>query len=71
MTVTDPDYWLQRYAAAIESAVDAPGGRSRTAYLDLARHYWSMHLLVEGQPALKPPPRTGDNAAAIAMRWAA
>jgi len=71
MTMTDPDYWLQRYATAIENAVDAPGGRSRTAYLDLARHYWSMHMMVEGAPALKPARRTEDNAASLAMRWAA
>ena len=56
MTMTDPDYWLQRYAAAIENAVDAAGDRSRTAYLDLARHYWAMHMMVIGQPRSTPLP---------------
>ena len=54
MTMTDSDYWLQRYATAIEHAVDAPGGRSRTAYLDLAHHYWSMHMMVRGQAGSSP-----------------
>jgi hypothetical protein len=70
-------YWLQRFAQAIESAVDAPGEQSRKAYLDLADHYWSMHVLVHGLPPsskARPPglgtgPRHSDNAAAL--RWAA
>ena len=70
MTMTDPDYWLQRYATAIESAVDAPGDRSRTAYLDLAQHYWSMHMMTGGLPA-PPTARAGTNADALVMRWAA
>lgn len=71
MTMTDADYWLQRYAAAIENAVDAPGGRSRTAYLDLANHYWAMHLMVRGLPATAPAPGTGGGASGLVMRWAA
>ena len=71
MTMTDPDYWLQRYAAAIENAVDAPGNRSRTAYLDLARHYWSMHVMVSGPAGSTPAPRAGRLSDAVAMRWAA
>ena len=71
MTMTDPDYWLQRYATAIENAVDAPGGRSRCAYLDLARHYWSMHLMVRGTPASKPISDTEGSASELLMRWAA
>jgi hypothetical protein len=52
VTGPDPDkYWLQRFAQAIESAVDAPGEQSRTAYMDLADHYWSMHVLVHGRSA--------------------
>ena len=70
MTMTDADYWLQRYATAIENAVDAPGERSRTAYLDLANHYWSMHMMVAGLPA-SPAPGTRANASALVLRWAA
>ena len=43
------DYWLRRLALAVEHAAAAPGIRSRAAYLDLARHYWSMHVMVHGQ----------------------
>ena len=71
MTMTDPDYWLQRYATAIENAVDAPGDRSRTAFLDLARHYWSMHLMVRGQPLSSPTPGRGNKCNDLVMRWAA
>jgi hypothetical protein len=71
MTMTDSDYWLQRYATAIENAVDAPGGRSRNAYLDLARHYWSMHMMVSGLPGGPPPPQDGAWADALLLRWAA
>ncbi len=42
------DFWLKRLALAVEQAVAAPGERSRGAYLDLARHYWAMHVLVHG-----------------------
>jgi hypothetical protein len=43
------DYWLQRLVIAAEKAADAPGERSRAAYLDLARHYRSMYLMVHGR----------------------
>jgi hypothetical protein len=71
MTMTDSDYWLQRYATAIEKAVDAPGGRSRTAYLELARHYWSMHAMVSGLPYAPPPAEAGSRGDALLIRWAA
>jgi hypothetical protein len=71
MTMTDSDYWLLRYATAIENAVDAPGDRSRIAYLDLARHYWSMHLMVRGQPQSPPGPGRGNKRSDLIMRWAA
>jgi hypothetical protein len=51
MTPTARDYWLRRYEIAIQSAAGAPGDRSRIAYLDLARHYWSMHMMVVGRQA--------------------
>jgi hypothetical protein len=70
-------YWLQRFAQAIESAVDAPGEQSRKAYMDLADHYWSMHVLVHGLPrsSKNRPSAAGasgprsDNSAAL--QWAA
>jgi hypothetical protein len=71
MTMTDTDYWLQRYAMAIENAVDAPGDRSRTAFLDLARPYWSMHLMVRRQPLSSPNPARGNKCNDLVMRWAA
>jgi hypothetical protein len=71
MTMTDSDYWLQRYATAIENAVDAPGDRSRIAYLDLARHYWSMHLMVRGLPMSSPAAGRGNKSNDLLMRWAA
>jgi hypothetical protein len=70
-------YWLQRFAQAIESAVDAPGEQSRKAYLDLADHYWSMHVLVHGlsNSARNRPPGSGPGArrsdSAPALQWAA
>jgi hypothetical protein len=71
MTRTEPDYWLQRFAHAIDSAAGAPGELSRTAYMDLARHYWSMHTMVHGRPATTLPPLTGGKADALLMEWAA
>lgn len=71
MTMTDRDYWLQRYATAIENALDAPGERSRAAYLELAHHYWSMHQMVSGQPAAPPTAARRQNADSPVMRWAA
>jgi hypothetical protein len=71
MTITDCNYWLQRYATAIESAVDAPGDRSRTAYLDLARHYWSMHMMVRGQTLPPPAAGRGNKSNDLVTRWAA
>jgi len=44
-------YWLLRLAQAMEKAGKAPTEQSCTAYLDLARHYWFMHLMVNGPRA--------------------
>ena len=51
MTLTHPHYWLDRYNGAVECAALASGDRSRSAYTDLARHYWSMHEMVAGRSA--------------------
>lgn len=71
MTMTDPDYWLLRYASAIENAVDAPGDSSRSAYLDLARHYWSMHMMVCGPAVAAPAGSSANGGDALVLRRAA
>ena len=43
MTTPSEDFWLTRLSDALEKAVAAPSDRSRVAYLELARHYCSMH----------------------------
>jgi hypothetical protein len=43
MTTTSEDFWLTRLSDALEKAVAAPSERTRIAYLELARHYCSMH----------------------------
>jgi hypothetical protein len=71
------EYWLQRFAQTIESAVDAPGELSRKAYMDLADHYWSMHVLVHGLPRSSRPrrlamgPGARRSESALALKWAA
>jgi hypothetical protein len=55
MAGADPtDYWLQRMAQAVEDSIGAPGEASRRAYMDLARHYWSMHIVVHGRSRSAP-----------------
>lgn len=71
MTTTDRNYWLQRYETAIGNALSAPGDRSRVAYLDLARHYWSMHMMVLGRPTSTPIPAAVAEIDTPLMRWAA
>ena len=46
---TPDDYWAQRLAQAMEDATRAQTMRSRSAYLDLAAHYLSMHLMINGR----------------------
>ena len=43
MTTTPPDFWIHRLSEVLEKALAAPSERSRIAYLELARHYCSMH----------------------------
>lgn len=71
MTTTHPNYWLDRYTTAIESATNAPGERSRSAYHDLARHYWSMHQMVAGRNGSAPVPLPVCPNDALTARWAA
>ena len=54
MTISD-DFWIGRLSDALEKAAAAPSERSRTAYLELARHYCSMHALSgRGRPRSEP-----------------
>jgi hypothetical protein len=43
MTTTSKDFWMHRLSEVLEKALAAPSERSRIAYLELARHYCSMH----------------------------
>jgi len=71
MTITHPDYWLGRFNRAIEDARIAPGEGSRTAYLDLASHYWAMHMRVNGRPDTSASLGKDGQAGAISLKQAA
>ena len=75
MAEPDPaDYWLNRFATAMDKAASAPGEPSRTAYLELARHYWSMHGMVHGRDCCVPahfPADASPRLQDIILRWAA
>jgi len=62
---TSNDFWIVRMSEVLEKAVGAPSERSRNAYLELARHYCSMHELLHGtrRPAL--PELTSTNGPVI------
>ncbi|HET9810301.1 MAG TPA: hypothetical protein VFP53_01225 [Sphingomicrobium sp.] len=47
INLSSPDsFWKTRLEQAIASAEAAPSERSRMAYVELARHYRSMHELI-------------------------
>jgi hypothetical protein len=71
MTMTERDYWLGRYETAVANAAAAAGERSRAAYVDLAHHYWAMHMMVVGRPTSTPVPQAMAPADAPLIRWAA
>lgn len=72
MAATDStNYWLDRFASALENAIDAPGERSRSAYMDLARHYWSMHVMVHGGAAWPAVSGQSANGGGLLLQWAA
>jgi hypothetical protein len=48
---TTKHFWMTRASEALDNAVAAPSERTRAAYLELVRHYWSMHELVHGPKA--------------------
>jgi hypothetical protein len=45
---TSNEFWIARMSEVLEKAAGAPSERSRNAYLELARHYCSMHQLLHG-----------------------
>lgn len=47
------EYWLTRFIGAVEKGNLASGERSRVAYQELARHYWSMHVMINGRSPLQ------------------
>jgi hypothetical protein len=70
------EYWLLRLQHAVESAASAGSERSRSAFLDLAGHYWSMHMMVHGRtqsdhPAVVSLMAAISSQATPELRWAA
>ena len=51
MLTASPDFWLRRLSYALDKASTASSDRSRLAYLELARHYRSLHELSDGSRA--------------------
>jgi len=49
------EYWLLRLTHAVDNAGNAASDRSRAAFLDLACHYWSMHMMVHGRAHAEHP----------------
>lgn len=60
MVMMSNNYWMLRHLDALENARRAQSEQSRAAYVDLARHYRSMHDWVSG-------PRGRDREPAIEM----
>ena len=71
MTMTERDHWLHAYETAVANAANAAGMQLRAAYIDLARHYWSRHMMVLGRPTSTPLPDCVGAADPPLMRWAA
>ena len=53
MTTISDDFWIGRLNYALDKAAAAPSERARAAYLELARHYCSMHELSD-RPKRRP-----------------
>lgn len=71
MVPTESDYWLRRYESAVANAADAPGERSRTAYMELAEHYRSMHAFVLKRTKATPVHNKALEQDEPLIRWAA
>lgn len=57
MTMSSGEFWITRLSYALDKAVAAPSERSRIAYLELARHYCSMHELADRRSDRAAAPR--------------
>lgn len=51
--INSSGYWVSRLAEAVDNGLVASNEPARNAYVDLARHYWSMHLMVNGKQDLR------------------
>lgn len=71
MVPTESEYWLRRYETAVVNAADAPGDRSRRAYLELAEHYRSMHAFVLKRTKATPVHNEVLEGDQPLIRWAA
>jgi hypothetical protein len=59
MSTPDPaEYWLQRLQHAVDGAAGAASERSRSTFVDLACHYWSMYMMVHGRIRQEHPQGT-------------
>ena len=68
MTTTSRDFWLIRLTDVLDKAVAAPSERSRAAYLELARHYCSMHVVADNRNARPAGAPRNDPPLAIAAK---
>jgi len=44
------DYWHTRYLQALSKVEASESSKARSAYLDLASHYWAMKRFCERSP---------------------
>ena len=66
MPTTSRDFWLTRLTDVLDKAVAAPSERSRAAYLELARHYCSMHAVADNRNSRPAGTTRNDPPLAIA-----
>jgi len=66
MFTSSRDFWLGRLNYALDKAAAAPSERSRDAYLELARHYRSLHQLSDTGTPKAPVVRQEESASFVA-----
>ena len=59
-TAVPNDYWIIRYRQSVQRARNAPTEQLRKALTDLARHYVSMHELINGRRGADAPRPQSD-----------
>ena len=42
--IVDSHYWLRRHDEAARQAAEAISERARDAFMELAGHYWALHV---------------------------